>query len=69
MPFGGSSGRGPESSSTGTMVMALTSMGGAFEVEAVEPTLVMEEKAPGSGALAWIVPLVAIAAIALAADN
>ena len=33
------------------------------------PEMVMEPKASGSGALGWIIPLVAIAAIALAADD
>ena len=37
---------------------------------AADPAPVVMDAAPaGSGALAWIVPLVAIAAIALAAEN
>ena len=53
------------------LAMAATSASaGNVAPMAADPVpMVMEEKAAGSGALAWIVPLVAIAAIALAAEN
>ena len=49
---------------------ATTAFAGNVVPMAAEPMeMVMEEKSAGSSALTWIIPLVAIAAIALAAEN
>ena len=45
-----------------------TSMADAVPL-VTEPVMEMVEAPAGSGALGWIIPLVAIAAIALAADS
>ena len=51
------------------MTATAASAGNVAPMAADPVPMVMEEKSSGSGALTWIIPLVAIAAIALAADN
>jgi len=52
------------------LALAATSANaGSVTPMAAEPVMMVEPEPAGSSALTWIIPLVAIAAIALAAEN